>query len=1299
MANHFAHLHLHSDYSLLDGGNAVDELCKRVKALGMDAVAVTDHGNLFGAVQFYNAAKDAGIKPILGIEAYVAPKSRTFKETTGVADGGFHLVMLAENNQGWSNLLKLSSDAFINGFYYKPRMDKETITKWADGIIAINGHLGSSLAHILLRYQATKDAKVWQEAIDEARWHEATFKPNEKGEPRFFLELQKHAIPEQEALNEYILKLAKETGIPVVCDNDSHYLMEDDWDAHDTLCCISTGKLKSDTARLHYSKDLYVKSADQMSELFKEVPEAVENSKKIADRCNVTLNFKANHAPVVKLLREPSKPRKPRPELAGMDPRWIIDSQEPVGSTEWFKTYCAQFKLLPFDSVNDKDISTATLKEQCDAALKDLAEAGAVWRYGLEGITEDHRARLNRELKVLSDKNISAYFLIVWDFVNEARRRNIPAIARGSGVGTMAGYVLGLSNACPVKYGLLFERFTDPDRSEYPDIDIDICQDGRQEIIEYVKQKYGHVAQIITFGTLKARACIRDVGRVLGMPLPDVDKLCKLVGEGLDTTLEKALAQEPDLKKLYNEDMLVKKVLDTGLRLEGLSRHAGVHAAGVVVATRPLDDIVPLYRPANTDMIVTQWEGPIVEKVGLLKMDFLGLRTLSIVERAKKIIRETLKPDVIKKTVHDSRQAQGLAITDADVLDLDRLTFDDPKVLELFKRGETAGVFQFESGGMRNLLLSMKPDRLEDLIAANALYRPGPMDLIPSYCDRKHKREPVPSVHAVVDKYTSETYGIMVYQEQVMQVVHGLGGIPLRAAYTLIKNISKKKQKDIDAVRPLFVEGASKQGLTKEQAGELFELILKFAGYGFNKSHSTGYAIVAYQTGYLKTYFPAQYMAAVLTFEAVDIKKVTEYREECRNVLRPGSTAKAPVRGVEVRPPDINLSDSNFTVVFDKGESRDPDRGHIRFGLTAVKGVGEKAVQAIMDVRAKTGPFKSIFDFCERAPMGAVNKSTIEALVKCGAFDAIHGRDARAAVVEVLESAIQNGQRLAADRESGQMNFFEALAAAPAAAATPAPAAQLPKTKPWTNAEALDLEKAVLGFYASSHPLDDHKATLDRYATISVADVHRLEAGVEVTVGGMLTRVRTTITKSGKNPGQKMAMLTIEDKSGSIDGVIFSKAYAIAAPVLEEGKIVFLKAKVDKSRETPNIFVEEVTPIEQADAKLARAIRVKIDNVGETPDLVGLKQLFKTAQARGGEGLGVILEVRQDGKVVSLRLNDIRVMAHVGLAQNVGQLLGRPNCAELVGAEKIPVSKKLVPIQAAPVPKPAEMLLDGADAA
>jgi DNA polymerase-3 subunit alpha len=1248
----FVHLHLHSEYSLLDGGNRLEKLVKRVKELGMDAVAVTDHGNLFGALEFFLTAKKEGIKPILGIEAYVAPGDRRDRTPTGVADGGFHLVLLAQDLGGWRNLVKLSSDAFVNGFYYKPRMDKSTLAELNRGLIAINGHLGSSIAHHLEQFVRTNQSRHWDAAIEEARWHAETFGPDERGEPRFYVELQRH-VEDQERINPLLKKLARKLGIPLVCDNDAHFLRREDHDSHDTLCCISMGKTKDVPDRLRYPEELYVKSPAEMHALFAEDDAArapLQNTVRIAERCNVELPLSEKHAPVVRIRH------------AGRRPSY--DPAADGDLTEWFKGYCRTIELLPFDRTKDAGVDEATLRADCDRALRDLCEAGLVWRYGPGGVTPEVRARCERELKVLSDKAISAYFLIVWDFVNWARQHGIPATARGSGVGTMVGYVLGLSNACPVRYGLLFERFTDPDRSEYPDIDIDLCQDGRGAVIQHVRQKYGHVAQIATFGRLKAKNAIKDVARVMGVPPAEAQRISNLVPEAPDMTFEKAFAQGPDFQKAYDEDEQVRRVVDAARQLENHARTQGIHAAGVVVATQPLDTIVPLCRPTGGgDDLVTQWEGPLCEKAGLLKMDFLGLRTLSTIELCRKLVRDSMSEEAVWRAVRREPADGG-----PHPLDMDRIPLDDQRVLELFRRADTGGVFQFESGGMRRLLSEMKPDRLEDLIAANALFRPGPMSLIPEYNARKHGREPVPPVHEAVDALLGETYGIMVYQEQVMQVLHLLGGIALRQAYTVIKAIGKKNEKVISATREEFVKGAAARGVGEARASELFDLIVRFAGYGFNKSHSTGYAIVAYQTAYLKTWFPNHFMAAVLTFEsqAQKVEDWAVYLEECRRTVFPDSTEVRPHVGVEVRPPDVNLSDADFAVVYGDGEPHDSVHGHVRFGLKAIKGSGETAIAAIVAERKERGRFRDLFDFCDRVDLRAVNRATIEALVKGGAFDSLHGTEARAALVATIEDAIRSGQSKDQDRRAGQMTFFGDFEAAPAPAGGAPAGGTLRKVAPWDRMQALAFEKEALGFHVSGHPLDQYRDEIATFCTGSLARIAQMPQDASVVAGGMLTRVRAVVAKTGKSAGQRMAMFTLADQASSLEGVVFAQTFATHAELLVQDRVVLMVARLDHSRGSPQLVVDRVIPIEDAAQHLATRLEISVlagresdrESLGALQMASGiLRQAAGSVAALSGRPVEVDVRAEVDGRTVLLRSSALHVVPERALLTKLATAL------------------------------------------
>ncbi len=1098
----FVHLHVHTDYSLLDGACRISDLVARAKALGMDSLAISDHGCMFGVIDFYNECKKAGIKPIVGMEAYMAPGDRRLRQTVD-GESAYHLLLLAKNLAGYKNLVKLSSTAYRDGFYYKPRIDKEVLMEFREGLICTSACLGGELPAHLIK----KDAKAAKRI---AETYLEIFGPD-----HFYIEVQKQGIKLQDQVNPELAEIAKKLGVGLVATNDVHFLNKEDHAAHDVLCCISMGRQVSDQDRLIYPTALYLKSQQEMVEALGEFDQAIENTVKVAAMCDLTLDFSKRHAPVYKV---------PKESLNGHGDAKLPDDQR---------------------------------------YLRQLCEEGLDWRYGTKDVSAEIRTRLDYELKIISSKNFSSYFLIVWDFCNFARGQGIPVGARGSGVGTMVGYLLGLCNVDPIKYGLLFERFMDPSRDEMPDIDIDMCQEGRPKVIEYVRKKYGHVAQIITMGHLAAKAVCKDVGRVLGFPLSLTDKLTKLIPGTPGMTLDKAMKQVPDLAELYKSDTQVTKIIDIGKRLEGLCRNAGMHAAGVVIADQPLENFVPLYKTGDDDLL-TQFEGPVVEKVGLLKMDFLGLRTLTVLERSIQLVKQ---------------------IKDIEI-DVEKLDFKDKKVLDLFCRGQTKGVFQFESPGMQDLLMKMKPDRLDDLIAANALYRPGPMELIPLYCNRKHGKEAVPQVHPLMDKILAETYGIMVYQEQVMQIFNQLGGIELSAAYKLVKAISKKQTDTIAKYKPNFLDGAVAKGISREQAVELFELILKFGGYGFNKSHSTRYAIIAFQTAFMKTYHPVEYMAALLTFEMGDTKKVEEYIDECRRLVAPDGTT-----GIEVLPPDVNTSDRDFTPVYlPSKKKRSAPSGVIRFGLVAVKGVGEKAVEAIIAERQKSGVFGSLFDFCDRVNLQQVPKSTIESLIKCGAMASISPN--RAQLLAAMEGAVEVGQQAQLDRRLGQMNMFGG------GAESTGPRAQgvMPDVEEMAKAQLLKYEKEFLGFYITSHPLMEMQADIERYSTASSRDTAGMSDGAEITMGAVISEVRKRVTKNGRSAGQQMAIATLEDMEGQIDATIFAESLADILKrrpdVLTKEAIVFVRGKVDKRREKPGLVVNDVIPIEEATANLTTAVRL-----------------------------------------------------------------------------------------------------------
>ncbi len=1075
----FVHLHLHTQYSLLDGAIRPKELFKRCKELKMPAVAMTDHGNMFGAIEFYTKAHRAGIKPIIGIEAYIAPNGRKDRQKVGIRDSSNHLVLLCENNAGYQNLLKLATIGYTEGFYYRPRIDKEILAELNEGLICTSGCLKGEICTFLMRAETEKAARIAEEYLK-------IFGPE-----RYFIELQQHEGTDTPQVNEMLIDIAKKVGIGLVATNDVHFLNPDDYEAHDAFCCISTGKKITDEDRIRYPDDIYLKTGDQMREMFADVPAACDNTVAIAERCNVEIDMKSQHAP----------------------------------------------NFTPEDGSKAEDYLTR------------LCYEGAKKRYGK--VTDEVKKRLDRELEVIESKGYSSYFLIVWDFCRYAVENGIPVGARGSGVGTIVGYCLGLCNIDPIKYDLLFERFMDPARDEMPDIDIDMCQTGRGEIIDYVRRKYGQVAQIITFGTMKARAVIRDVCRVLDVPLSEADRLAKLVPATLGMTLDGALKAEPALVKAC-EDEQTAKVIEIGKKLEGLVRHASVHAAGVVISQEPLTNFVPLYKAPGSDDVITQYEGPIIDKVGLLKMDFLGLKTLSIISRTVDLVKE----------IH-GRQ-----------VDIENIDLADEKVLGLFASGKTKGVFQFESGGMADLLMKLKPDRFEDLIAANALYRPGPMALVDDFISRKHGAKwTVP--HPIMEKVLQETFGIMVYQEQVMRICNLLGDIPLREAYTLIKAIGKKKKKVISREKERFVVGCVGKGLSERQAGEMFDLIEKFAGYGFNKSHATRYSFIAFQTAYLKAYWPVEFMAALLTYEMGNSDNVVEYISDSKEM------------GIEVLGPDVNESFADFTVVYEKAHGRKDDNEVIRFGLAAVKGVGEKAVAGMVEAREKVDRFRSLYHFCESVDLRTVNKQVIESLIKAGAFDNLGG--SRAQMAAGFEKAMQMGASVQADRQKGQNSLFGADVDD-----YESDHQQLPAVPPWTEMQMLTYEKEVLGFYVTSNPLSRHAEDINAYSSVNTKGLIDKSQDAEVVIGGMVSKIRYMVTKKGKNAGAKMAVFTLEDLQGSCEVVMFPRILAKWDQQLKVDKIIFVCGKVDCKRELPNILCDELVDIEDANEKLAAKVWIQI---------------------------------------------------------------------------------------------------------
>ncbi|MFO0918683.1 MAG: DNA polymerase III subunit alpha [Planctomycetaceae bacterium] len=1082
----FAHLHCHTHYSLLDGATRIDDedkdcLVKKVKASGMNAVAITDHGNLYGAFEFYAACKGAGIKPILGMEAYIAPASRFDKKgASRVKEASYHLTLLAMNLTGFRNLITLSSKSFLEGFYYKPRIDKELLAAHSEGLICLSGCAAGELSQLLLGEQQEAAEKLTQ-------WYVQTF-----GD-RFYLEIQNAGFQIQVDCLERTVDLARKMGLPLVATNDAHYLNRQDAAAQDVLLCVNTKTERSDTNRMRMDSDqLFVRTPDEMYAAFPGLEDAVARSQEIADRVDIELDKRRFYP--------------------------VFDCP---------------------DSLSDADY------------LRKLCEDGLVWRYGADGITEEVRQRLDRELGVIQKMGYNSYFLIVWDFVRFAMERGIPCSARGSACGALVAYVLGLSHVCPLKYDLLFERFLDENRTEPPDIDIDFCRDRRQEVIDYTKQKYGeaNVSQIGTFGTLKARAAIRDVGRALSVPLPRVDAVAKMIPEELNIELKESLEKSAELKEAVTSDPQIKELFDIAIQLEGLARSAGTHAAGVVIADRPIGEFVPLQTISGKTDIVTQWDGPTVEKAGFLKMDFLGLRNLTILDKAVKNVKKHRGVDI----------------------DPVKLPLDDAKTFALLQRGETKGIFQLESGGMRDLLTKMRPDKFNDIIATSALYRPGPLEggMVMTYVDVKHGREPHPKVHPIMDEVLDETYGVMVYQEQVMRILNRLGGIDLSQSYQCIKAISKKKLETIAKYRSQFIAGAKSNGLDEQKAVELFGMIEKFAGYGFNKSHSTAYGAVAYQTAYLKAHFPVEFMAALLSCEMEDTDRIVEHVDDCRRM------------NIPVLPPDVNQSEVEFAV---RGDT-------IAFGMGAIKGVGEQAVAAVVAEREANGPFKSIFDLTERVEPRQLSKSVLELLVKVGACDVLGGR--RSQLFSVIERAVQSAVSRQRDKQRGQKNLFGGEEAA-AEAADEGLSNLLPDVPEWPHREKLNYEKEGLGFYLTSHPLTELGDQIQTYSTHTAKQLVDLDDGAEVVLGGMISAIkRATTKKPSRNGHTKYVNFDFEDPSGIVRCIMWPEEFARLGEKVEAEALRFVRGKVDKRNREPNVIVDALWTMEEVEKEFTRQIAIK----------------------------------------------------------------------------------------------------------
>lgn len=1050
----FTHLHVHTEYSLLDGSNKIKEYVSRVKELGMDSAAITDHGVMYGCIDFYRAAKEAGIRPIMGCEVYVAPGSRFEKEAGNNSERYYHLVLLAENNQGYSNLMKIVSRGFVEGYYYKPRVDMELLEEYHEGLIALSACLAGEVARFLVR-------GMYEDAKDAALRYQKVF-----GKDNYFLELQDHGISEQHIVNQQLMRLSKETGIGLVATNDVHYTYEDDVEAHDILLCLQTGKKLADEDRMRYEGgQYYVKSPEEMAQLFPYALEALENTHKIAMRCNVEIEFG-----VTKL------------------PKYDV----PDGYTSW-----------------------AYLNKLCFEGLEE--------RY--QTVTEALKERLTYELNTIQNMGYVDYFLIVWDFIKYARDNDIiVGPGRGSAAGSLVSYTLGITKLDPIKYDLLFERFLNPERVSMPDIDIDFCFERRQEVIDYVVRKYGkdRVVQIVTFGTLAARGVIRDVGRVMDLPYAQVDTIAKMIPTELNITIDKALKMNPELARAYTQDDQIHHLIDMGKRLEGLPRHTSMHAAGVVISQKEVDEYVPLSR-ASDGTITTQFTMTTLEELGLLKMDFLGLRTLTVIQNAVKL----------------AERSTGVA------LDMDTIDYDDKQVLNSLGTGKTDGVFQLESAGMKNFMKELKPNSLEDVIAGISLYRPGPMDFIPQYIRGKNNRDTITYTCPELKPILEATYGCIVYQEQVMQIVRSLGGYTLGRSDLLRRAMSKKKASVMEKERQNFVYGNPEEGvpgcvangINEKVANKIYDDMTDFAKYAFNKSHAAAYAVVSYQTAWLKYYYPIEFMAALMTSVIDNPSKVSEYILASRKM------------GIKLLPPDINCGESSFSV----------DGKSIRYGLSAIKSVGKPVIEAIVEERKERGPFTTMKDFVTRMNGGEVNKRAIENFIKSGAFDCLEGNRRQQMMVypQIVDSVLQEKKTAMA----GQMTLFDIVGEEDKKAFE----VQFPDVEEYDKETLLAFEKEVLGVYISGHPLENYMQMLEKNITARTMDFqpddegHALVIdGQKVVVGGIITEKTIKYTKNNK----VMAFLTLEDMVGTVEIIVFPRDYERNQLLTEEEGKVFIRGRV-----------------------------------------------------------------------------------------------------------------------------------------
>ena len=1159
----FVHLHCHSHYSLLDGAGQIDALLERAKELGMNSLALTDHGNMHGSLEFYRKAKALDIKPIVGYEAYIAPKSRKLREG-GMRESNFHLTLLAQNRTGYKNLLKMASAAYLEGFYFRPRIDKELLEAHNEGIICLSGCVSSELNRAILEGGEAGLKK----AMDAAAWYHKLFSD------RYFIEIQDNGLEIQRTAMEGSVELARRMGLPLVATSDVHYVRREAADAQDVLLCISTGKFRTDAKRMRMESDqFYLRSPEEMYAAFEGYEEAVARSQEIADRIDLELSLGERNFPI----------------------------------------------FTPPDDRTSEDY------------LRELCIKGLMERYAdnpkriIDGeLAQDVVDRLERELSVINKLGFPNYFLIVWDFVRYGRSLGIEATARGSGVGSLVCYALYMSHVCPLEYGLLFERFLDENRLEAPDIDIDFDKQRRAEVIQYVKDKYGteNVAQIGTFGTLAARAAIRDVGRALGLPIPRVDAVVAKVPDQLGIKLSRAIETSDELRKDYENDGEVRELLDLAMQVEGLSRNVGTHACAVVISDRPLTEYVPLQHVQGKEEVITQWAAGDVERAGLLKMDFLGLRNLTI----------------LSKIVETIEQTTGKRVNPY------KFPLDDKETYALLCRGETKGIFQLESGGIRDLLQRMKPDHFRDIIATAALYRPGPLEggMVDDYIEVKHGRKDPVYPHPVMEEVLVETHGVMVYQEQVMQILNRLGGIQLANAYTCIKAISKKKLPLIAKYKGEFIDGAQAQGMDKKQAETLFEMIEKFAGYGFNKSHSTAYALIAYMTAYLKAHYPVEFMAALLSSDIPgrNFKKkdsLVEHIEDCQRM------------NIEIVPPDVNSSQAEFSVA----------DGKVYFGLSALKGCGAAAADAIYEEQKENGPYRSLFDFCERLDASKVNRSTLETLIKAGAFDTFKAR--RSQLFNVVDRAMQSGASAADDRKHGQMSLFDD----DDDDEQEVEAVNLSDVPEWEERDLLNKEKEVLGFYLSSHPLAEHEDAFRQYCSHTTTAAAALPNRAEVTIGGMLASIKLSHTKNPR-PGKpsRYAMFDLEDKDGIMRSIVWPEQYAEFGEMVEADAILAVAGVIDKrpGSEEANLIVNELIPLEDLPKRCSHGIKIRVFE--DSHALKGpkvLDQLNEILRGYPGNCSLELLLCLEDGRQVTCECRKTKIEINPEMRSRVTELVGPEN--------------------------------------